>query len=469
MSSKQRHEEPLYFLEERAPQHFLLMQSDVFDDTGIAATGGGGGEYARANAGRSSGDVALLRATLAERYLQGCYAGEDTRLVPSLEVPQSRPNDKEHSEGTDEMDVFAYLERVRAEEGRIPTVVSAKVQRSDAEQSQDRVQVTAIGTSKKPHPLLHLPVMANEYDVALHPSMWPSEQWQRNSVAAFADARIFLARWETRDICERFGYPRPQRVENGEGVTEADPPALMSISLHGGAFESGSKGKTAASVSMPMRSSDKPQRFLPLPPFRDSVSWQYLCFGAPGRSVCEGEAGGESGGQGRPVEKDGLAFSCGLPPLASILLQIDQPGIYKLLKLHVTWMQRPSSSENSARRAPPPLSRAMAAWLYGLLARMDKPLPPAKAATMRDLLRELKKRRSFVCATTLAGGTLPAERVAEEGNAGIANDKRNTATDKSGDRDGITAERRRQEALRLARINLLISVIEISFGQGDQY
>ena len=96
---------------------------------------------------------------------------------------------------------------------------------------------------------------------------------------------------------------------------------------------------------------------------------------------------------------------------------------------------------------------------------MDKPLPPAKAATVRDLLRELKKRRSFVCATTLAAGTVydSAQKQTTEEEDG---------KDNEGEGEGAEEESRtraRQEALRLSRINLLISVIEISFAQGDQY
>ena len=466
--------------------------------------------------------IAALRATLADKYLRGCYNGEGTRLAPSLEMPkqhhQQQQQQQQEKEGTVEesgMDVFAYLKRVRAEENRIPTVVSANGGRAAGAGEGTEAGTAAGAVSKKTHPLLRFPVMANEYDVALHSSMLPSGQWQRDSVAGFADARTFLARWETRDICERFGLSRPEddACEDEKGSEAKAAPVLMSISVRGGMGTSGLPGVGgASSVAMPMRSSDKPQRFLPLPPFRDLTSWKRLCFGG---GCGEGERGGEEKGEGEGAGAGGEAaaaaagggksdhrsdnngsgkgaketkariFSSGIPPLTSLLLQIDQPGIYKLLKLHVSWLQgtAQSSVDGAARTLPPPLSRARAAWLYALLARMDKPLPPAKAATTRDLLRELKKRRSFVCATTLAAGTESQSGdggggAGDGGEKGSSGDQVDRSKDGGGgaganvsesESDTDNAVRARQEALRLARINLLISVIEISFGQGDQY
>uniref|UniRef100_M4C4K0 Gem-associated protein 2 n=1 Tax=Hyaloperonospora arabidopsidis (strain Emoy2) TaxID=559515 RepID=M4C4K0_HYAAE len=65
------------------------------------------------------------------------------------------------------------------------------------------------------------------------------------------------------------------------------------------------------------------------------------------------------------------------PPHLRLLLQFDQVLTRKLLDYHAAWLSEEMTS----------LSRARAVWMYALMARLDKPVHAAVAATIRQILR----------------------------------------------------------------------------------
>lgn len=78
----------------------------------------------------------------------------------------------------------------------------------------------------------------------------------------------------------------------------------------------------------------------------------------------------------------------GVPPSVSLLLQFDHVLTQKLLTMHTEWL---NSSQITPQRG---------AWLYGLLARLEKPLYQDTAAVVRQLYRRCSELRSQLNATS---------------------------------------------------------------------
>eukprot|EP00026_Physarum_polycephalum_P009225 Phypoly_transcript_09339.p1 GENE.Phypoly_transcript_09339~~Phypoly_transcript_09339.p1 ORF type:complete len:325 (+),score=70.47 Phypoly_transcript_09339:51-977(+) len=71
-----------------------------------------------------------------------------------------------------------------------------------------------------------------------------------------------------------------------------------------------------------------------------------------------------------------------LPPLMSIVTHLDQVTVMALVQHHITWLETR------------PMTQHRAQWIYALLARLEKPLDPDIAASLRSLLRRTSVLRS---------------------------------------------------------------------------
>jgi survival of motor neuron protein-interacting protein 1 len=71
-----------------------------------------------------------------------------------------------------------------------------------------------------------------------------------------------------------------------------------------------------------------------------------------------------------------------LPPLLSIVLHLDDVTVQALLHHHIQWFETR------------PMTAQRAQWFYALLARLEKPLDPDTAASLRTLLRRSAVLRS---------------------------------------------------------------------------
>ncbi|CAM9382189.1 unnamed protein product [Chrysoparadoxa australica] len=126
-----------------------------------------------------------------------------------------------------------------------------------------------------------------------------------------------------------------------------------------------------------------------VPALKDELGWHVFCLGCP---EVAGDVEGDTPAQLQvpsasltanadiPVDKPlGVAWletcKCGTAPKVKLILQFDQVMTQKLLAMHVEWLRCRD------------LSLARGAWIYALLARLDKPLHVVTAALVRDLLR----------------------------------------------------------------------------------
>eukprot|EP00605_Chrysophyceae_sp_TOSAG23-4_P000925 GSChrysophyteH1.ASY1.ANO1.1024.1 assembled CDS len=93
----------------------------------------------------------------------------------------------------------------------------------------------------------------------------------------------------------------------------------------------------------------------------------------------EQDSSDSDGGKNTAQEKSGLyptwtGTKCH-PPTTKILLQFDQVLTQRVLQLHCEWLQKGEINE------------ARGQWLYGLLARLEKPLYQDSVAVVRALYR----------------------------------------------------------------------------------
>ena len=207
-------------------------------------------------------------------------------------------------------------------------------------------------------------------------------------------------------------------------------------------------------------SSQKPDLVrIPVPRMRDSAAWRIFCFGIKGKTV-------------------------GTPPILRLLLQFDQVLTRELLRHHVSWLEESEDCEGgcglhidhhdcggdacsttsvnkerntaSARKfgsADSGLSPSASAWLFAILARLDKPVAPDIASTLRQLLRHccgLRARLAQARATEESTHLL----VTGTDHGGACGNNDDSCEDSSG------------QNTRLACLNVLIVIVAKVFGQG---
>ncbi|KAF0718336.1 Aste57867_1755 [Aphanomyces stellatus] len=94
------------------------------------------------------------------------------------------------------------------------------------------------------------------------------------------------------------------------------------------------------------------------------------------------------------------------PPAVKVLLQMDQVLTQRLLHTMMNWLDDDNSEDEVADGAatgadtPPRFSRLRAVWLYGLLARLEKPLVADMDACVRQIFRWCWMTRSTALTTT---------------------------------------------------------------------
>jgi len=144
----------------------------------------------------------------------------------------------------------------------------------------------------------------------------------------------------------------------------------------------------------------KPKLSITLPRLTDAKGWTHLCFGYPSPSDSPSSSTKEppsppiSTGQTVPSSNQKSNSKYPLPPLLSIILQLDHVSISSLLQYHIEWLETKI------------LTRERALWIFALLTRLDKPLDADMAASLRKLLRRASVLRSQL--KDAGGETLPS-------------------------------------------------------------
>lgn len=169
---------------------------------------------------------------------------------------------------------------------------------------------------------------------ACPPSLLPSKVWQRHCASCFAECRQYILRVEA------------------------------------------------------LYANDTTYKSPTVPPMNDGYAWERLCFGTNSFAVATGNH------TPAPVPLDET-----LPPLLRVVIGLSAVNVSKLLTKHVRWLctgSNNSSRDNKDKGAVKrgrPLTLVRAAWLYALLARIDKPLSRKDSSTLRTLGRYLSEMR----------------------------------------------------------------------------
>lgn len=106
-----------------------------------------------------------------------------------------------------------------------------------------------------------------------------------------------------------------------------------------------------------------------LPQPADMESWCRLCFGQLQLKTRTVNSGGTT--DMGTVHNNGN----GTPPWLSIVSQMDQPTVTKVLEYHVNWLEATGFTHRQGQ------------WFYSLLAVLQKPLIPESCSCLRELAR----------------------------------------------------------------------------------
>jgi len=187
---------------------------------------------------------------------------------------------------------------------------------------------------------------------------------------------------------------------------------------------------------------------VPVPPMKDRPAWHIFCVGPDDARGNEGsyfddDADHDGIGNGNEKEEDNQeveeepAWKKNLPsqgrnPDVSLLLQLDQVMVRRVLE-HLSHYIGSGWSPYNAQRS---------AWVYALLARLDRPIHRDDASVLFGLLKELCRVR--------------AEMNLDDG---AGDDDGDGSNDNNKGADPIVQT-------HLARLNVLIAVVGIYFEQG---
>ena len=149
-----------------------------------------------------------------------------------------------------------------------------------------------------------------------------------------------------------------------------------------------------------------------VPPMRARDGWHMFCLGKEeARGYCQDDDDDDGGGDtDKPLEQlepwEANIPATGHPPSTALLCQMDQVMVRRVLAHHIAYLcDGGSSSPEVNRRRRYMYHRTHSAhayamttnrarWVYGLLARLAKPLHRDDAAAVRQLLRECCVRRA---------------------------------------------------------------------------
>ena len=150
-----------------------------------------------------------------------------------------------------------------------------------------------------------------------------------------------------------------------------------------------------------------------VPPMRARDGWHAFCLGKEeARGCCrdDDDDDDDSGDTDKPLEPwEANIPATGHPPSTALLCQMDQVMVRRVLVHHIAYLcdgggGGSSSPEDDHRRRymyhrtrsahAYAMTTNRARWVYGLLARLAKPLHRDDAAAVRQLLRECCVRRA---------------------------------------------------------------------------
>lgn len=116
-----------------------------------------------------------------------------------------------------------------------------------------------------------------------------------------------------------------------------------------------------------------------LPSGMTSQVWCRFCFGKDFDKKCF-EAKMKSTQEHNntaPIMNEGATHGQGTAPLLSVMLNLKQKVVVKLLDYHSTWLDTVGFSYDQG------------CWLFSLLLCLDKPLPSEVTSTLRDICRRV--------------------------------------------------------------------------------
>jgi Survival motor neuron (SMN) interacting protein 1 (SIP1) len=242
------------------------------------------------------------------------------------------------------------------------------------------------------------------------------------------------------------------------GHLPANPPAWVARTLHQFSIlreylerlqscrETMGGGSAAARGRVEHHPLDLPMNRIPVPAMKDREGWCLFCLGPDGAGVepdpdhyqlDDNDDDNEHVGDDRNnrTKSAKSAWRHQLPPRGyapdvALLLQLDQVMTRAVLS-HLAESNAEGSSSSSSRVGA---SASLCAWMYALLARLEKPLHRNDASTLYQLLKRLSRERHGIVMRL-----------------------------KDDDRDDANSS---QQRVVLSRLNVLIAVVGIYFEQG---
>ena len=158
---------------------------------------------------------------------------------------------------------------------------------------------------------------------------------------------------------------------------------------------------------------------MPVPPMRARDAWHLYCLGKDeAQGYYQDDDVGGNGDGDLEIDKANSSKvepwmvhipAAGHPPSTALLCQMDQVMIRRVLSHHISYVcgsDDDDDDDDHARRSyhtPYAMTANRAIWLYGLLARLAKPLHRDDAAALRQLLRECCVRRARARADAMSG------------------------------------------------------------------
>jgi Survival motor neuron (SMN) interacting protein 1 (SIP1) len=190
-----------------------------------------------------------------------------------------------------------------------------------------------------------------------------------------------------------------------------------------------------------------PMNRIPVPPMKDRDGWCLFCLGADAARAPDPDhyqLDDDDDGHSSDIRdrRTTSAWKHQLPPRGyapdvALLLQLDQVMTRAVLS-HLAESDAKGSSSSSSRVGA---TASLCAWMYALLARLEKPLHRNDASTLYQLLKRLARERHGIVVSLIDD-------------------------DHDGDNDANIGGGGHQQRVALSRLNVLIAVVGIYFEQG---
>ena len=203
---------------------------------------------------------------------------------------------------------------------------------------------------------------------------------------------------------------------------------------------------------------------MPVPPMRAREDWHVFCLG---RDEAQGYYQDDDHDEDDDEESnmmDGISTkkmepwrdnipAAGHPPSTALLCQMDQVMVRRVLAHHVSYVcdgvDGGGEEVGNYNHTTYAMTTSRARWLYGLLARLAKPLHRDDAAMLRRLLRECCIRRAGIRVGILA------TRGGDDNGDGTIMKREGGGSRSTGSNSGV-----------VSILNTLIAIVGIYFEQG---